>query len=88
MDGTIVLNHTAGRVLRRAGGNVCVRDVLDCGGGFGVGDTVYLTFRAVDGGQYMIATGVVACAENVLKQMLGAPTETVIVREHELKLLW
>ena len=88
MRGSIVLDNLAGRALRRTGGDVSARDVLDCSGGFGAGDTVYITFRAVDGGQYLIATGLVACAESVLRQMLGTSSAAVIVRAQDVKLVW
>jgi glutamate 5-kinase len=88
MRGSIVVDNAAGRALRRAGGDVSARDVLDCSGGFGADDTVYITFRAVDGGQYLIATGLVTCTESALKQMLGTPSAAVIVRAQDLKLVW
>ena len=86
--GWIVLNNSAGRAMRRGTADVAARDVLDCGGGFAAGDTVYITFRGADGGQYAVATGTVGCDENALRQMLGAPSATVIVRAPDVRLLW
>ena len=85
--GSIVLNNAAGRSLRRRPATVCAADVLDCAGGFSAGDTVYVTFRAVDGGQFVIATGVIGCDEITLRQQMRS-TATVVIRETDVKLLW
>jgi len=85
MSGTIVLNNAAGRALRRKPVDVKAQDVLDCAGSFSAGDTVYVTFRAIDGGQYVIATGIVCCASERLR---GAESAAVIVREQDLQMLW
>ena len=85
MRGTIVLNNAAGRALRHKPADVTAQDVLDSAGGFSAGDMVYITFRAIDGGQYVFATGIVCCASELLR---GAAPAVVIVREQDLRLLW
>lgn len=84
--GWIVLNNSAGRALRRGVADVAARDVLDCCGDFNAGDTVYITFRGTDGGQYAVATGTVGFGENALKQMV--PSASVVVRAQDARLLW
>ena len=88
MRGTIVLNNTAGRSLRRAAADVHARDVLACMGGFAAGDRVYVTFRAVDGGQYAIAAAVACCGEAELRRMLGSAEDLVVLRKEDVRLLW
>jgi len=85
MSGTIVLNNAAGRALRRKPADVKAQDVLDCAGRFAAGDTVYVTFRAIDGGQYVVATGIVRCENELVR---SAESATVIVRGQDLRLLW
>lgn len=87
MGGTIVLDNAAGRALRRKPAAVQARNVLDCAGGFHSGDTVYIAFRAIDGGQYVIAIGVACCDAAALRQPLAAP-DAPVVFEHSVKLLW
>jgi hypothetical protein len=87
--GTIVLKNSAGRALRKGPASVCADDVLDCVGGFAVGDTVYVSFRAVDGGQYVVATGVARCDERALRRLPGeSQTTFVVLHVQEVKLLW
>ena len=86
--GWIVLNNSAGRAMRRGTADVAARDVLDCSGGFAAGDTVYITFRGIDGGQYAVAIGTAACDENAIRRVLGASPATVIVRAQDVLLLW
>jgi hypothetical protein len=63
-------------------------DVLDCAGGFNAGDMIYIAFRAVDGGQFVIATGVIRCDETTLRQQLRAGATDVVMRESDVKLIW
>ena len=86
-SGSIVINNASGRALRREVADVTAHDVLDCAGGFSAGDTVYVTFRAVDGGQFVVATGVMCCDETTLRQQMRS-TATVVIRETDVKLLW
>jgi hypothetical protein len=87
--GTILLNNAAGRSLRKAAATVYAADVLDCAGNFSAGDTVYISFRGIDGGQYVVATGVIRCDESVLRQTLGAlAPAAVIINASDMKLLW
>lgn len=102
MGGTIVVANDTGRALRRKCSDVRLADVLDCAGGFRAGDTIYVTFRGVDGGQYVIATGIVRCDEGTLRHMLARAREHlplddrsntsfdihVVILERDVKLLW
>jgi len=88
MKGSIVLNNSAGRALRRTITDVHARDVLDCAGGFNAGDIVYIAFRAVDGGQYVIATAVIGYDEGQLRRTMLADADTIVVRDQQIKLLW
>jgi len=87
MRGTIVLDNDAGRALRRKTAAVHARNVLDCAGGFRSGDGVYITFRAVDGGQSVIATAVACCDASDLMQKPDA-LDVLVVREQDVRLLW
>jgi glutamate 5-kinase len=99
VKGTITINNQAGRALRKKCSALLVEHVLDCAGSLRVGDRVYVTFRGKDGGQYVIATGIVGCNEEVLRQLRGRWTHagsvpgenhdsTVVIREQDLTLLW
>ena len=88
MRGTIVLNNFAGRTLRRGAADVHARDVLDCIGGFAAGDAVYLTFRAVDGGQYVVASGVSRRSDAELRHTLQTGDASVVVSGQDVRLLW
>jgi glutamate 5-kinase len=100
MRGTIVLDNAPGRALRKAPAAVRVRDVLWCAGGFHAGDPVYLTFRAVDGGQYLVATGIVRCDAAGLSRRTGArpqaapdgaderPDDDAVIRAEDVEVLW
>ena len=88
MNGSIVLNNSAGRALRRTIADVHARDVLDCAGGFNGGDIVYITFRAVDGGQYVIATGVIGYDEGELRRTMLTDADMAVVRGQQIELLW
>lgn len=85
MSATIILNNAAGRALRNRPADVTAQDVLDCAGCFKAGEMVYVTFRAVDGGQYVVATGIACCASELVR---GAASARVIVRQDDLQLLW
>jgi glutamate 5-kinase len=72
---------------------VLAEDVLDCSGRFSIGDSVYVTFRGRDGGQYAIATGIVRCDDTMLRKLTGQPTDArgnsvIVIEEQDLKLLW
>jgi glutamate 5-kinase len=97
MGGTIVVNNAAGRALRKKRADVRAADVLDCVGGFQAGDTIYLTFRGIDGGQYVVATAVVHYDESVLRAMtaqsIGNGTDgkagaNIVIRAQDMQLLW
>ena len=97
MGGTIVVNNAVGRALRKKRADVRAADVLDCAGGFQAGDTIYVTFRGADGGQYVVATGVVRCDESVLRGMTarsngdGADEKgdaNIVIRAQDMELLW
>ncbi|HEV2607778.1 MAG TPA: PUA domain-containing protein [Xanthomonadaceae bacterium] len=99
MRGTIVIKNEAGRALRRKCVAVLAACVLDSAGSFRAGDRVYVSFRGKDGGQYVIAKGIVRCDHAVLQQIKGRsadmrsdPAEDdesdVVIREQDLELLW
>jgi len=88
MRGSIVLSNTAGRSLRRAAADVHARDVLGCAGDFAAGDSVYVTFRAVDGGQYAIAAATVCCSQAELRHKLACADDVVVLRKEDVRLLW
>ena len=88
MNGSIVLNNPAGRALRRGAADVFARDVLDCAGAFESGDAVYLTFRAADGGQYALATGIACCSGAELRRKLKFREDAIVLRGENVRLLW
>jgi len=104
MRGTIVINNQAGRALRKQCVAVLAAHVVDCTGRFRTGDRVYVSFRGKDGGQYVVATGIVRCDEAVLRRVIGQspdarsnlvesadPVEhdpVVVMQEQDLELLW
>lgn len=99
LRGTITINNQAGRALRKRCAALLAEHVLDCAGNFQIGDRVYVTFRGKDGGQYVIATGIVSCDEEVVRRMrdrwadacgtlLQSHDSAVVIREQDLKLLW
>ena len=61
-------------------------DVLDCSGDFVAGDRIYVSFRARDGGQYVVATGITQRDAATLKDEAAEPG--VVIAEQELELLW
>ena len=75
VKGTIVINAEAGRTLRKQRTELLMTHVLDCAGSFRAGDRVYVTFRQSDGGQYVIATGIVRCDEAVLRLLMNRSIE-------------
>ena len=86
MKGTVVLRNDAGRSLRKKCAAVMAADVLDCSGEFVAGDQIYVSFRARDGGQYVVATGIAKCDATALKEAAAEPG--VVIAEQELELLW
>jgi glutamate 5-kinase len=97
MGGTILINNAAGRALRKKRADVRAADVLDCVGGFQAGDTVYVTFRGVDGGQFVVATGTVRCDESALRGMTArsngdrvnaSDDANIVIRAQDMDLLW
>ena len=100
MRGPIVIDTAAGRALRKQHAAVRANEVLYCAGDFRAGDRVYVAFRAVDGGQYVVATGIIAFDEATLQQMIGPPTAaavrdqhaqpdaSLVIRAEDVELLW
>jgi len=102
--GTIIINNQSGRALRKKCVAVLAEHVLDCAGSFHVGDRVYVSFRGNDGGQGVIATGIVSCDVAMLLQAKGRSADArdnpveradpvereplVVIREEDLELLW
>ena len=100
LRGTIVLDNAPGRALRKVRAAVHAADVIYCAGGFHAGDPVYVTFRGADGGQYLVATGIVRCDAADLQYEAGEPSRAVsgtpderrdddiVIREADVELLW
>ena len=88
MRGTIVLDNATGRALRKTPAVVRAANVLDCAGGFDAGDTVYIAFRSVDGGQFVIATGLVGCDERTLRRQMQTRAADAVVQAQDVRLLW
>jgi len=99
MRATIVLNHRAGRALRRESVEIRVRDVLWCSGDFAAGDPVYVTFCGVDGGQYAVAAGIAQLPQAQLRErlpalsaaggaMLSTQDDTLVIAREDVRLLW
>ncbi len=92
----------AGRALRKRTGAVLLSTVVDCSGDFLAGDRVHVVMRAKDGGQYVIATGIVRHDAAKLRQLTHrsistrtaptAPTTSddgeVVITEQDLKMIW
>jgi glutamate 5-kinase len=99
VKGTIVINADAGRVLRKQRSALLTTHILDCAGDFHVGDKVHVVVRGEDGGQSVIAAGVVRCDESVLRHAKSRSIDTrklivdsdhpsVVIAEEDLQLLW
>src|ERR1700739_2834778 len=73
MGGTIYIDNSAGRALRKRAAAVRASDVLYSGGGFLAGEEIEIAFRSADGAQYVIATGIARCSEATLLERCGAP---------------
>jgi glutamate 5-kinase len=86
VKGTVVLRNEAGRSLRKKCVAVMAADVLDCSGDFVAGDRIYVSFRARDGGQYVVATGIARRDAAAFKEAAVEPGE--VIAEQELELLW
>lgn len=94
--GTIVLRNEAGRALRKNSAAVSAASVIDCCGEFRAGDTVNVTFRAVDGGQFAIAMATAGVDAATLREHISRAFQTdkpgsgdaIVIAEQDLKLLW
>jgi glutamate 5-kinase len=86
VKGTLVLRNDAGRSLRKQCAAVMAADVLDCSGDFVAGDRIYVSFRARDGGQYVVASGTTQRDAAALKMDPIEPG--LVIAEQELELLW
>ncbi len=97
--GTIVIHADAGRALRKKRVALLATHVLNCVGDFRAGDKVYVVMRGEDGGQGVVATGIVRCDAAVLQQAEGRsigphniPIEStepvVVIPEQDLELIW
>lgn len=91
VQGTIVIDAETGRTLRRQRSAVLIDDVLWCIGDFRAGDAVYVVMLGTDGGQGVIATGIVRCAASELRQANGRAendNSVVLIAERDVQLLW
>lgn len=99
MRGNIVIGNSPGRTLRKGPAAIHALDVLDCAGRFKAGDDVYISFRTLDGSQYVIATGVAQCDATTLHETVSEPNQVtaktretehsrLVVRAQDVQLLW
>jgi hypothetical protein len=98
VDGFIVISAEAGRTLRSRHAAVRVGDVLARSGAFHAGSLVHVVVRGIDGGQNMIATGVIDCDAQSLPPSLPASTQQhtdfgpelaqIVIQSKYLELLW
>jgi glutamate 5-kinase len=99
VQGTVVIDAKAGRALRKQCRALLTTDVLGCAGEFRAGDHVYIVVRGVDGGQGVIATGIVRYDQPALMQVKGQSIDphevpnagndpAVVILEQDLRLLW
>lgn len=99
MRGIIIINNEAGRALRKQRLSLLAGNVLDCSGSFHAGDRIYVTFRGNDGGQYVIAKGIVRYDETALRQIIDRPVvelekananddSAIVIQEQDIELLW
>jgi len=91
MQGTIVISAHVGRALRRQRADLLATDVLWCTGDFRAGDRVHVAMRNVDGGQGVIATGIVHCTAAELRKAIDANDSgepIVAITEQDMTLLW
>ena len=73
MGGTVYIDNSSGRALRKRAADVRASDVLYSGGGFRAGEQIEIAFRSADGAQYVIAAGIARCAEATLLERSGMP---------------
>jgi glutamate 5-kinase len=99
VQGTIVITADAGRALRKQRAAVLVVDVLWCSGDLCPGDQVHVVVRGADGGQGVIATGIIRCSAGELKKGVEAAVAAsgtrsaivnlvVVIAEQDLTMLW
>jgi glutamate 5-kinase len=99
VQGTIVVTADAGRPLRKQRATLRTMDVLDCSGDFRAGDTVYVVVRGTDGGQGVVATGIVRYDAAALRLVKGrsiaadgmrneSDDPALVIAEQDLRLLW
>ena len=98
MDGFIVISAETGRALRYRHAAVRVGDVLAHSGAFRTGHRVHVVVRGVDGGQNVIATGVIDRDAQALPPSLPASAQDhtndesdlaqIVIRSQDVELLW
>jgi glutamate 5-kinase len=97
MQGVIVITAEAGRALRKGHAGLLAAAVLDCSGAFQAGDRVYIATRGKDGGQSVLATGVIRCGAPVLLRPAAGRFDAsdpvrlgdlVVMHEQDVQLLW
>ncbi|TLY49463.1 MAG: hypothetical protein E6K53_13615 [Gammaproteobacteria bacterium] len=95
--GTIVLRNDIGRALRKKLAAVRCVSVIDCCGEFRAGDTVNVTFRGIDGGQFAIAMAIAGIDAAALRERISLKPaqpsgdgcdDAIVIAEQDLKLLW
>ena len=97
MHGVIVITAEAGQALRRGHGGLSAAVVLDCSGAFHGGDRVYIATRGKEGGQGVVATGVIRCDAAALRRPdagrfdlsdRSLRNDVVVMHEQDVQLLW
>ena len=92
MHGVIVITAEAGRALRIGRAMPRLADVLDRSGQFRAGDRIYVVVRGHDGGQSVVASGVIDCDAAVFGSGMSSSQSldaaSVVIREQDLELLW
>ena len=92
MNGTIYVNSEVGKALLQRRAGVAHADVLNFSGGFQAGERVYIVMRGSEGGQRLIATGLVranqAEAEAARVCVDPAKPQSPLVAPEDVQLLW
>jgi glutamate 5-kinase len=97
MPGFIVVDAETGRRLRQGSASVTAAEVLDASGAFRAGERVHVVVRGRDGGQGVLAIGVVRSDGAALERAGGRdglaavpaiPGEALVMHAQDVALLW
>ena len=88
-QGVVYIHAEAGRAVRATNAPVAASDVLDCSGAVRAGDAVHVVVRGKDGGQGVVATGVMQCdVAMAMALRSGGPDAAHRVVIAEPRLVW